>query len=106
MRDLAAENMQLREQLRQAYQLLGEVGLERPLPLFKPNLETGEGLLGSRWLHNKRGSLYRIQSFATLQASGPVAEDDVLLVYRGEKDHAVWARKMQEFLDGRYTLQT
>ena len=75
-------------------------------PDIPADLGTHEGLLGSQWRHNKRGGLYRVQGFATLQASnGPVYEDAVLLVYRSLKDHANWARTLEEFLDGRFTQE-
>lgn len=51
--------------------------------------------------HKKRGTTYRIEGFAGLQSSAPIAEPTKLVIYRGE-DGQLWARPIDEFLDGRF----
>ena len=51
--------------------------------------------------HVKRGSSYQRVGTARVQASGLIAEDDAVVVYRAE-DGSLWARPMDEFNDGRF----
>lgn len=56
------------------------------------------------WVHQKRGTAYREIGRATLQAAtGPAAEGDTLVIYRGD-DGRLWAREVHEFQDGRFAL--
>lgn len=57
---------------------------------------------GPRLRHVKRGSTYAVVGRAELQASAPVKEGDVLVVYVAEKDGRAWARPVAEFEDGRF----
>lgn len=59
--------------------------------------------LRRRFRHLKRGTSYQTYSeHVMVQASGPVVEGDVLVVYRAEKDGTDWARPASEFFDGRF----
>lgn len=55
----------------------------------------------SIWKHKKRGTAYVEIARAEVQASGPIKEGDVLVVYRGE-DGKTWCRPVSEFEDGRF----
>ena len=63
-------------------------------------------LPGSRWLHPKRGTSYRVDDVRTLQAgleSAAWSLDGALAVcYTGEQDGLRWVRPLFEFLDGRF----
>ena len=51
--------------------------------------------------HKKRGTEYRVIGKAQLQATQPLPDDTVLVVYVGD-DRRVWAREEAEFEDGRF----
>lgn len=53
------------------------------------------------WQHVKRGTTYDVIGNAEVQATSPVREGDVVVVYRG-KDGKFWARPEPEFVDGRF----
>ena len=54
-----------------------------------------------RYRHRKRGTIYRVQTHAELQAAAPVPEGTTLTVYLGD-DGSAWARPKAEFEDGRF----
>ena len=57
---------------------------------------------GERWRHVKRGTEYTEIGRAELQAAnGPVAEGNILVIYRGD-DGRLWSRREDEFADGRF----
>lgn len=53
------------------------------------------------WRHKKRGTLYRVIAKAQLQASGPVADGDDMVVYMS-LDGRFFVRSVSEFSDGRF----
>ena len=58
-----------------------------------------------RFRHKKRGTTYAVIGTATVQASGaPIAEAELVVVYRAESDGALWVRRQSEFHDGRFEL--
>ena len=52
---------------------------------------------GSRWRHVKTGHLYTTVGACRIEATNLPA-----YLYRGDADGTVWARPMDEFLDGRF----
>lgn len=57
---------------------------------------------GRFWRHVKRGSHYEVVGTAELQSSGgPVKEGRSLVVYLSQ-DGKLYARPLDEFLDGRF----
>jgi len=74
--------------------------------------------VGARYKHVKRGTYYVLLGRAGMQISWPVMlpiagkivnagdhlETKSFVVYRSEKDDALWVRPESEFLDGRFEL--
>lgn len=61
--------------------------------------------VGFRYRHKRRGSTYRVIALATLQTerqSDYLPDMTDMVIYQSEADDSVWARKSQEFLDGRF----
>lgn len=56
-----------------------------------------------RWRHKKRGSVYLEIGTAQLQSAGPILEPTTLVIYCAE-DGTLWARPVDEFMDGRFEL--
>lgn len=54
-------------------------------------------LIGTTWLHVKSQRLYMIVGTCRLEATNTPA-----FLYRNDDDGIVWARDMDEFLDGRF----
>jgi hypothetical protein len=52
---------------------------------------------GTRWRHLKTGGIYTILGTCRIEASNEPA-----YLYRGDETEIVWARPMDEFLDGRF----
>lgn len=57
--------------------------------------------MGPEYRHKKRGSNYVVVGEARLQFSAPLADGDMLVLYRGE-DGVYSVRHPQEFNDGRF----
>jgi len=55
-----------------------------------------------RWCHKKRGSTYVELGLAQVQTAEPLADHEVVVVYRAEEDGELWVRRKSEFLDGRF----
>ena len=51
--------------------------------------------------HVKRGTIYRVLHFATLQVEGPL-DEAVVVVYQDVDTGSVWVRPQAEFFDGRF----
>lgn len=59
--------------------------------------------IGSRWRHKKRGTLYNVIGYATIQTSIDILLDGaVAVVYEAESDNSWNVRSADEFLDGRF----
>ena len=56
---------------------------------------------GEVYRHRRRGTFYTVIGRANLQADCPIADDEVLVIYRG-KNGELWARPVREFQDGRF----
>jgi hypothetical protein len=52
--------------------------------------------------HVKRGSTYQVVGEATLQTEVPISDPIRMVVYRADRDGALWVRPMSEFHDGRF----
>jgi len=65
-------------------------------------------LVGQRWRHKERGTVYEIIAVASGQGGDIEGRDVVVYVDAPEsRSHAcsVWAREKKEFLDGRFELE-
>lgn len=51
--------------------------------------------------HVKRGTIYRVLNFATLQVEGPL-DESIVVVYQDVDSLRVWVRPQSEFFDGRF----
>jgi hypothetical protein len=58
-----------------------------------------------RWRHKARGSVYEEIGRAVLQTNRKLGDDVDLVVYRGP-DGSLWARPVEEFMDGRFESLT
>lgn len=58
--------------------------------------------IGKRWRHKKRGTTYRIAEPVTIQCETPIRDAEVLVAYRADADGTLWARRPDEFYDGRF----
>lgn len=67
---------------------------------------SGEGPAGAvvedRYRHLKRGTTYRLVGQARVQTDVPLADMDEVTVYRCEQNGDLWARRRDEFEDGRF----
>lgn len=75
--------------------------------LYNPRIQISPVQVGQQWRHLKRGGIYEILSIATGQG-GDIEDKDVVVYVRVNGSQmetgAVWARRMDEFLDGRFEL--
>lgn len=55
-----------------------------------------------RWLHLVSGGSYRALGVVAVQSSHPIVEGDHLVIYESEEDGALYARPVDEFMDGRF----
>ena len=60
---------------------------------------------GARYVHTSRKTSYVVVGRAHVQTSKPLNDYDELVVYRGE-DGKLWARRLDEFNDGRFRLES
>lgn len=58
---------------------------------------------GKRWRHRKRGTTYRIAEPVTIQCDTPVQDGEQLVAYRADAAGKLWARRPDEFYDGRFS---
>lgn len=54
-------------------------------------------------IHKKRGTVYGVYATAMLQTENPIGDDTQLAIYIGN-DGRVWARPIDEFMDGRFDV--
>lgn len=56
-----------------------------------------------KWRHKKRGTIYEVIGTVTLQCSpfADLSDDEELLLYRDDGGR-LWARRAEEFHDGRF----
>lgn len=58
--------------------------------------------VGSQWRHLRRGTTYTIQGFALLQCNYEWMDDTSLVLYKSDATELVYARPVNEFMDGRF----
>lgn len=57
-------------------------------------------VIGSRWRHKKRGTVYTVQGFGQCQVDdNPLDMAEMVIYFDASK---AWVRPVSEFLDGRF----
>lgn len=54
--------------------------------------------------HKKRGTSYEVLGIGKVQSAVALWDNDEVVIYRGKSDGKLWARKKDEFFDGRFDL--
>jgi hypothetical protein len=54
--------------------------------------------------HTQRGSTYDVLGCATIQTKQPLNDMDEVVLYRCQKTGRLWARRREEFFDGRFEI--
>lgn len=60
-------------------------------------------IVGQRWRHKKRGTIYTEIARGTLQTNEhPSLDDEAVVIYRADHNGSWWCRPAHEFDDGRF----
>ena len=72
-------------------------------PLLREVLKVfaGDALL-RRWLHKVRRSTYIELGRGRIQTTKPLNDGDAVVLYQSEDNGTLWARRLEDFDDGRY----